>query len=128
MRGQMSGRAGVPPEKIRVIAEEVGRGVRRALNIYPKLRAPARCEAARPAVKWSARAPEDMHRAARIVTRAAARWRSTLRPHPRHALRVGATWRLSRIHPGSFVNTVNLVNVASGVYDVQAVHVQAKPR
>jgi aerobic carbon-monoxide dehydrogenase large subunit len=27
---------------------------------------------------------------------------------------------------GSFVNTVNLVNVASGVYDVQAVHVQAK--
>jgi len=27
---------------------------------------------------------------------------------------------------GAFVNTVNLVNVASGVYDVQAVHVKAK--
>jgi carbon-monoxide dehydrogenase large subunit len=30
------------------------------------------------------------------------------------------------VFTGSFVNTVNLVNVASGVYDVQAVHVHAR--
>src|SRR5216683_1291159 len=98
MRGQMSAVLGVPPEKIRVIAEEVGGGFGVRFNIYPEYCALllAAKQLGRP-VKWVGMRFEFV-------------------------CNLGAYLAFT----GSFVNTVNLVNVASGVYDVQAVHVQAK--
>ena len=129
MRGQMAAVLGVPPEKIRVVAEEVGGGFGVRFNIYPEycaLLAAAR-RLGRP-VKWLGTRSEvfvgdeqarDVVHQGEMALDASGR---ILGMRFEFVSNVGAYLAFT----GSFVNTVNLVNVASGVYDVQAVHVQAK--
>src|SRR6266480_3762932 len=129
MRGQMSAVLGVPPEKIRVIAEEVGGGFGVRFNIYPEYCALllAAKRLGRP-VKWVGTRSEVFtgdEQARDIVHRGEMALDASgriLGMRFEYLCNLGAYLAFT----GSFVNTVNLVNVASGVYDVQAVHVQAK--
>src|SRR5256712_3425659 len=129
MRGQMSAVLGVPPEKIRVIAEEVGGGFGVRFNIYPEYCALllAAKQLGRP-VKWVGTRSEVFtgdEQARDIVHRGEMALDASgriLGMRFEYLCNLGAYLAFT----GSFVNTVNLVNVASGVYDVQAVHVQAK--
>jgi carbon-monoxide dehydrogenase large subunit len=129
MRGQMAAVLGVPPEKIRVVAEEVGGGFGVRFNIYPEYCAllAAAKELGRP-VKWVGTRSEvfladeqarDIAHRGEMALDASGR---ILGMRFEFVCNLGAYLAFT----GSFVNTVNLVNVASGVYDVQAVHVQAK--
>jgi carbon-monoxide dehydrogenase large subunit len=129
MRGQMASVLGVPAEKIRVVAEEVGGGFGVRFNIYPEYCALllAARRLGRP-VKWVGTRSEmfladeqarDIVHLGEMALDAAGR---ILGMRFEFVSNVGAYLAFT----GSFVNTVNLVNVASGVYDVQAVHVQAK--
>jgi carbon-monoxide dehydrogenase large subunit len=129
MRGQLAAVLGVPQEKIRVVAEEVGGGFGVRFNIYPEycaLLAAAR-KLGRP-VKWVGSRSEvfladeqarDIFHRGEMALDASGR---ILGMRFEFVCNLGAYLAFT----GSFVNTVNLVNVASGVYDVQAVHVQAK--
>ena len=129
MRGQMSTVLGVPPEKVRVIAEEVGGGFGVRFNIYPEYCALllAAKKLGRP-VKWVGTRSEmfladeqarDIAHHAELAVDDAGR---ILGMRFDFVCNLGAYLAFT----GAFVNTVNLVNVASGVYDVQAVHVKAK--
>src|SRR5881396_2792347 len=129
MRNQLSAVLGVPPEKIRVIAEEVGGGFGVRFNIYPEYCALllAAKRLGRP-VKWVGTRSEVFtgdEQARDIVHRGEMALDASgriLGMRFEYLCNLGAYLAFT----GSFVNTVNLVNVASGVYDVQAVHVQAK--
>ncbi|HEX6321335.1 MAG TPA: xanthine dehydrogenase family protein molybdopterin-binding subunit [Burkholderiales bacterium] len=129
MRGQMAAVLGVPPEKIRVVAEEVGGGFGVRFNIYPEYCAllAASKQLGRP-VKWVGTRSEVFladEQARDIVHRSEMALDASgriLGMRFEFVCNLGAYLAFT----GSFVNTVNLVNVASGVYDVQAVHVQAK--
>src|SRR5947209_1068812 len=123
MRNQLSAVLGVPPEKIRVIAEEVGGGFGVRFNVYPEYCAAlfvAR-KLGRP-VKWTGTRSEvflaDEH--ARDV-------------RSRGALAVDAHGRILAMRfdmlanlgaylapTGPFINTIGIVNCLSGVYDVPA--------
>ena len=129
MRGQMATVLGVPPEKVRVVAEEVGGGFGVRFNIYPEYAAllVAAKKLGRP-VKWVGTRSEvfladeqarDIVHTGEMALDASGR---ILGMRFDFVSNLGAYLAFT----GSFVNTVNLVNVASGVYDVQAVHVQAK--
>ena len=129
MRGQMATVLGVPPEKVRVVAEEVGGGFGVRFNIYPEYAALLLAARAlgRP-VKWVGTRSEvfiadeqarDIVHLGEMALDASGR---ILGMRFEFTSNLGAYLAFT----GSFVNTVNLVNVASGVYDVQAVHVQAK--
>jgi len=129
MRLQVGAMLGVPPEKIRVIAEEVGGGFGVRFNAYPEYGALllAAKKLGRP-VKWVStrsevfvadeQARDIVHtgEAALDVNGRILALRFT------YLSNVGAYL----VFTGSFINTVNLVNVVSGVYDVQAVFVSAK--
>jgi carbon-monoxide dehydrogenase large subunit len=129
MRGQMATVLGVPPEKIRVVAEEVGGGFGVRFNIYPeyaallvaakKLGRPVKWVATRAEVFLSDEQARDIVHTGEMALSADGR---ILGMRFDFVSNIGAYLAFT----GSFVNTVNLVNVASGVYDVQAVHVQAK--
>ena len=129
MRGQMATVLGVPPEKIRVVAEEVGGGFGVRFNIYPEYCAllAAAKKLGRP-VKWVGTRSEVFladEQARDIVHRGEIALDDSgriLGMRFEFVCNLGAYLAFT----GSFVNTVNLVNVASGVYDVPAVHVQAK--
>ena len=129
MRGQMSTVLGVPPEKVRVIAEEVGGGFGVRFNIYPEYCALllAAKKLGRP-VKWTGTRSETFvadEQARDIVHRGEMALDASgriLGMRFDFVCNLGAYLAFT----GAFVNTVNLVNVASGVYDVQAVHVKAK--
>lgn len=127
MRSQISTVIGVPPERIRIVAEEVGGGFGVRFNLYPEYCAAllAAKKLGRP-VKWVGTRSE--------MFLADEQARDVLH-HSEMAL--DANGRIlgmrfdfkcnlgAYIAPtGAFVNTLNLVNVVSGVYDVQAVHVQ----
>ncbi len=129
MRGQIATVLGVPPEKIRIVAEEVGGGFGVRFNLYPEYCAAllAAKKLGRP-VKWVGTRSE--------VFLADEQARDVLH---RGEIALDATGRIlgmrfdficnlgAYIAPtGAFVNTLNLVNVVSGVYDVQAVHVHAR--
>jgi carbon-monoxide dehydrogenase large subunit len=129
MRGQMATVLGVPPEKVRVVAEEVGGGFGVRFNIYPEYAAVllAAKTLGRP-VKWTGTRSEvfiadeqarDIAHTGEMALDASGRM---LAMRFEFVSNLGAYLAFT----GSFVNTVNLVNVASGVYDVPAVHVQAK--
>jgi carbon-monoxide dehydrogenase large subunit len=129
MRGQMASVLGVPPEKIRVVAEEVGGGFGVRFNIYPEYCALllAAKRLGRP-VKWAGTRSEvfiadeqarDIVHQGEMALDASGR---ILGMRFEFTCNLGAYLAFT----GSFVNTVNLVNVASGVYDVRAVHVQSK--
>jgi carbon-monoxide dehydrogenase large subunit len=129
MRGQLSAMLGVPPEKVRVVAEEVGGGFGVRFNAYPEYGALllAAQQLGRP-VKWVGTRSEVFvadEQARDIVHRGAMALDANgriLGMRFEYLANLGAYLAFT----GSFVNTMNMLNVISGVYDVQAVHVQGK--
>jgi carbon-monoxide dehydrogenase large subunit len=129
MRGQLAAVLGVAPEKIRVVAEEVGGGFGVRFNIYPeycallaaakRLRRPVKWVGSRSEVFLADEQARDIVHRGEMALDASGR---ILGMRFEFVCNLGAYLAFT----GSFVNTVNLVNVASGVYDVQAVHVRAK--
>ncbi len=129
MRGQLSTVLGVPPEKIRVVAEEVGGGFGVRFNLYPEycaallaaktLGRPVKWVGSRSEVFLSDEQARDVVHRSEMALDANGR---ILGMRFDYACNLGAY-----IAPtGAFVNTLNLVNVISGVYDVQAVYVHAR--
>jgi carbon-monoxide dehydrogenase large subunit len=129
MRNQLSAVLGVPPESIRVIAEEVGGGFGVRFNLYPEYCAAlfAAKELGRP-VRWTGTRSEVFlaDEQARCVT-----------SHGELALDangriVGMRFDMlanlgAYLAPtGPFINTIGIVNCLSGVYDVQAAYARIR--
>src|ERR687895_634669 len=129
MRGQMAAVLGVPPEKIRVVAEEVGGGFGVRFNIYPEYCAAlfAARQLRRP-VKWSGSRSEvfladeqgrDVQSHGELALDASGRI-------------VGMRFDMlanlgAYLAPtGPFINTLGIVNCLSGVYDVQAAYARIR--
>jgi len=123
MRNQLSAVLGVPPENIRVIAEEVGGGFGVRFNVYPEYCAAlfAAKRLGRP-VKWTGTRSEVF-----LADEQARDVRS------RGALALDAQGRILGMRfdmlanlgaylapTGPFINTIGIVNCLSGVYDVPA--------
>ena len=129
MRGQLSQMLGVPPERVRVVAEEVGGGFGVRFNAYPEYGALllAAKKLGRP-VKWVGTRSEIFladEQARDIVHRGELALDGSgriLGMRFEYLANLGAYLAFT----GSFINTVNMVSVISGVYDVQAVFVQSK--
>ncbi len=129
MRGQLSAVLGVPPEKVRVVAEEVGGGFGVRFNAYPEYGALlyAAKKLARP-VKWVGTRSEvflgdeqarDIHHSGELALDEEGR---ILGMRFDYLSNMGAYV----VFTGAVVNTLGLVNVNCGVYDVQAVHVRGR--
>ena len=129
MRGQLSAVLGVPPEKVRVVAEEVGGGFGVRFNAYPEYGALlyAAKKLGRP-VKWIGTRSEvflgdeqarDIAHTGEMALDAGGR---ILGMRFDYLSNLGAYVAFT----GSVVNTLGLVNVNCGVYDVQAVHVRGR--
>jgi len=129
MRGQLSAVLGVPPEKVRVVAEEVGGGFGVRFNAYPEYGALlyAAKKLGRP-VKWIGTRSEvflgdeqarDIVHSGELALDANGR---ILGMRFDYLSNLGAYV----VFTGSIVNTLGLVNVNCGVYDVQAVHVRGR--
>jgi carbon-monoxide dehydrogenase large subunit len=129
MRNQLSAVLGVPPERIRVIAEEVGGGFGVRFNLYPEYCAAlfAARKLARP-VKWSGTRSEV------FLADEQAR---DVRSHGELALDrdgriLGMRFDMvanlgAYLAPtGPFVNTIGIVNCLSGVYDVPAAYARIR--
>src|SRR5688500_7459838 len=129
MRNQLSAVLGVPPEEIRVIAEEVGGGFGVRFNLYPEYCAMlfAATKLGRPA-KWTGTRSEG------FLAEEQAR---DVRPHGELALdRNGRILGMrsdmvsnlgAYLAPtGPFINTVGIVNCLSGVYDVPATYARIR--
>src|ERR671935_1640941 len=129
MRNQLSAVLGVPPEKIRVIAEEVGGGFGVRFNLYPEYCAAlfAARKLGRP-VKWNGTRSEVF-----LADEQARGVRS------RGALAVDANGRILAMRfdmladlgaylapTGPFINTIGIVNCLSGVYDVPAAYARIR--
>jgi carbon-monoxide dehydrogenase large subunit len=129
MRNQLSAVLGVPPEQIRVIAEEVGGGFGVRFNIYPEYCAAlfAAKQLGRP-VKWIGTRSE--------VFLADEQARDVL---CRGELALDAGGRIAGMRfdmlanlgaylapTGPFINTIGIVNCLSGVYDVQAAYARIR--
>src|SRR5437762_108605 len=123
MRNQLSAVLGVPPEQIRVIAEEVGGGFGVRFNLYPEYCAAlfAARKLGRP-VKWTGTRSEVFlaDEQARDV-------------RAKGSLAIDANGRILAMRfdmlanlgaylapTGPFINTIGIVNCLSGVYDVPA--------
>jgi carbon-monoxide dehydrogenase large subunit len=129
MRNQVAAMLGTTPEKVRIVAEEVGGGFGVRFNAYPEYG--ALCLAAKTVgrpVKWVSTRSEvfvadeqarDIDHTSEAALDAEGR---ILAMRFTYLANVGAYLAFT----GSFINTVNLVNVVSGVYDVPAVFVNAK--
>jgi carbon-monoxide dehydrogenase large subunit len=129
MRNQLSAVLGVPPEKIRVIAEEVGGGFGVRFNVYPEYCAAlyAAKKLGRP-VKWTGTRSEVF-----LADEQARGVRS------RGALAVDSQGRILGMRfdmladlgaylapTGPFINTIGIVNCLSGVYDVPAAYARIR--
>ena len=129
MRNQLSAVLGVPPEKIRVIAEEVGGGFGVRFNVYPEYCAAlfAAKKLGRP-VKWSGTRSEVF-----LADEQARGVRS------RGALAVDSQGKILGMRfdmladlgaylapTGPFINTIGIVNCLSGVYDVPAAYARIR--
>jgi carbon-monoxide dehydrogenase large subunit len=129
MRNQLSAVLGVPPEKIRVIAEEVGGGFGVRFNVYPEYCAAlfAAKKLGRP-VKWTGTRSEVF-----LADEQARDVRS------KGALAVDANGRILAMRfdmvanlgaylapTGPFINTIGIVNCLSGVYDVPAAYARIR--
>jgi carbon-monoxide dehydrogenase large subunit len=129
MRNQLSAVLGVPPEKIRVIAEEVGGGFGVRFNIYPEYCAAlfAAKKLGRP-VKWTGTRSEVF-----LADEQAREVRS------RGALALDAQGKILGMRfdmlanlgaylapTGPFINTIGIVNCLSGVYDVPAAYARIR--
>jgi carbon-monoxide dehydrogenase large subunit len=129
MRGQLAAMLGVAPEKVRIVAEEVGGGFGVRFNAYPEYGALLlAAQRLGRAVKWVGSRSEvflgdeqarDILHTGEAALDADGR---ILGMRFDYLANMGAYVAFT----GTFVNTVNLVNVISGVYDVQAVHVRAR--
>ncbi len=129
MRGQLSAVLGVAPEKVRVVAEEVGGGFGVRFNAYPEYGALlyAAKKLGRP-VKWIGTRNEvflgdeqarDIVHTGELALDANGR---ILGMRFDYLSNMGAYVAFT----GSVVNTLGLINVNCGVYDVQAVHVRGR--
>ncbi|HLX79603.1 MAG TPA: xanthine dehydrogenase family protein molybdopterin-binding subunit [Burkholderiales bacterium] len=129
MRGQLSAVLGVAPEKVRVVAEEVGGGFGVRFNAYPEYGALlyAAKKLGRP-VKWIGTRSEvflgdeqarDIVHSGEMALDADGR---ILGMRFDYLSNLGAYV----VFTGTVVNTIGLVNVNCGVYDVQAVHVRGR--
>src|SRR5882672_2397807 len=129
MRNQLAAVLGVPPEKIRVIAEEVGGGFGVRFNVYPEYCAAlyAAKKLGRP-VKWTGTRSEVF-----LADEQARGVRS------RGSLAVDAEGRILGMRfdmladlgaylapTGPFINTIGIVNCLSGVYDVPAAYARIR--
>ena len=129
MRNQLSAVLGVPPEQIRVIAEEVGGGFGVRFNIYPEYCAAlfAAKKLGRP-VKWTGTRSEVF-----LADEQARDVRS------RGELALDAQGRILGMRfdmvanlgaylapTGPFINTIGIVNCLSGVYDVPATYARIR--
>jgi carbon-monoxide dehydrogenase large subunit len=129
MRNQLSAVLGVPPEKIRVIAEEVGGGFGVRFNLYPEYCAAlyAARSLGRP-VKWTGTRSEVFlaDEQARDVR---SRGELALAADGRIlGMRFEMTANLGAyLAPtGPFINTLGIVNCLSGVYDVPAAYARIR--
>ena len=129
MRGQLSAVLGVAPDKVRVVAEEVGGGFGVRFNAYPEYGALlyAAKKLGRP-VKWIGTRSEvflgdeqarDIVHTGEMALDADGR---ILGMRFDYLSNLGAYVAFT----GAVVNTIGLVNVNCGVYDVQAVHVRGR--
>ena len=129
MRNQLSAVLGVPPEQIRVIAEEVGGGFGVRFNLYPEYCAAlfAAKKLGRP-VKWTGTRSEVF-----LADEQARDVRS------RGELALDAQGRILGMRfdmvanlgaylapTGPFINTIGIVNCLSGVYDVPATYARIR--
>ena len=129
MRNQLSAVLGVPPEKIRVIAEEVGGGFGVRFNVYPEYCAAlfAAKRLGRP-VKWTGTRSEVF-----LADEQARDVRS------KGSLALDANGRILAMRfdmlanlgaylapTGPFINTIGIVNCLSGVYDVPAAYARIR--
>ena len=129
MRNQLSAVLGVPPEKIRVIAEEVGGGFGVRFNIYPEYCAAlfAAKKLGR-AIKWTGTRSEVFlaDEQARGV-----RCRGMLALDAQGKI-LGMRFDMladlgAYLAPtGPFINTIGIVNCLSGVYDVPATYARIR--
>jgi aerobic carbon-monoxide dehydrogenase large subunit len=129
MRLQVGAMLGVPPERLRVVAEEVGGGFGVRFNAYPeygalllaakKLGRPVKWVGTRSEIFLADEQARDIVHTGEIALDANGR---ILGMRFDYVSNLGAYLAFT----GSFINTVNLINVVSGVYDVRAVYVQAK--
>jgi carbon-monoxide dehydrogenase large subunit len=129
MRGQLSAVLGVPPEKVRVVAEEVGGGFGVRFNAYPeygallyaarKLGRPVKWVGTRSEVFLGDEQARDIHHSGELALDNDGR---ILGMRFDYLCNMGAYVAFT----GSVVNTLGLVNVNCGVYDVQAVHVRGR--
>ncbi len=129
MRAQLSAVLGIAPEKMRVVAEEVGGGFGVRFNAYPEYGALlyAAKKLGRP-VKWTGTRSEVFlgDEQARDIVHTA---EMALDENGRIlGLRFDYLSNLGAycVFTGAVVNTIGLVNVNCGVYDVQAVHVRGR--
>ena len=129
MRNQLSAVLGVPPEQIRVIAEEVGGGFGVRFNVYPEYCAAlfAAKKLGRP-VKWTGTRSEVF-----LADEQARDVRS------RGSLALDAQGKILGMRfdmlanlgaylapTGPFINTIGIVNCLSGVYDVPAAYARIR--
>ncbi len=129
MRGQLSAVLGVAPDKVRVVAEEVGGGFGVRFNAYPEYGALlyAAKKLGRP-VKWVGTRSEVFlgDEQARDIVHdgelALDKDGRILGMRFDYLSNLGAYV----VFTGAVVNTIGLVNVNCGVYDVQAVHVRGR--
>src|SRR5262245_1421244 len=129
MRGQLSAVLGVPPEKVRVVAEEVGGGFGVRFNAYPeygallyaakKLGRPVKWVGTRSEVFLGDEQARDIHHTGELALDKDGR---ILGMRFDYLSNMGAYVAFT----GAVVNTLGLVNVNCGVYDVQAVHVRGR--
>jgi carbon-monoxide dehydrogenase large subunit len=129
MRSQLAQILGVAPDRIRVVAEEVGGGFGVRFNAYPeyaalllaakKLRRPVKWVGTRSEVFLADEQARDILHRGEVALDESGR---ILGMRFEYLANLGAYVAFT----GTFVNTMNMVNVISGVYDVQAVHVQGK--
>ncbi len=129
LRAQVGAVLGVPPEKVRVVAEEVGGGFGVRFNAYPeygallyaakKLGRPVKWVGTRSEVFIADEQARDIHHTGEMALDANGR---ILGMRFDYLSNLGAYVAFT----GSVVNTIGLVNVNCGVYDVQAVHVRGR--
>src|SRR5258706_17363 len=129
MRGQLSAVLGVPPEKVRVVAEEVGGGFGVRFNAYPeygallyaakKLGRPVKWVGTRSEVFLGDEQARDIMHTSEMALDANGR---ILGMRFDYLSNMGAYVAFT----GAVVNTLGLVNVNCGVYDVQAVHLRRR--
>ncbi len=129
MRAQCSAVLGVPPEKVRVVAEEVGGGFGVRFNAYPeygallyaakKLGRPVKWVGTRAEVFLGDEQARDIFHTAEMALDKDGR---ILGMRFDYLSNLGAYVAFT----GAVVNTIGLVNVINGVYDVQAIHVRGR--